>query len=225
MKKKCVVLISGGMDSTTCLAIAVNRGFDCYGITFDYGQRHRAELNAAKRIARHFAIKEHKIISLDLGSIGGSALTDPTLSVPNHQNHKHIPITYVPTRNTTFLSIALGWAEVLNASDIFIGISAVDYSGYPDCRPEYIAAFQQLANLATKQGIEGNPIQINTPIIHLNKAQTIQLGLALGIDYKLTITCYRTNEKGEACGMCDSCILRLKGFNTLGIEDPITYRK
>lgn len=224
MAKKSVVLISGGLDSTTCLAFAKEQGFDCYALSFDYGQLHKAELAAAKKIVAKYQVVEHKIINLSLADFGGSALTDKRLTIPDHSKSEAIPVTYVPARNTVFLAIALGWAEVVEASDIFIGVSAVDYSGYPDCRPEFIAAFQKLANLATKAGVEGNPIQINTPLINLSKAQTIQLGTKLGVDYGLSVTCYRADQWGRACGTCDSCYLRQKGFAEAGIADPTVYK-
>ena len=223
MKKRAVVLVSGGLDSATCLAIATHSEFDCYALTFDYGQRQQTELDAAKRVIHVYNVKQHKIIELNLSQIGGSALTDHTMAVPDYTGDKSIPITYVPARNTIFLSIALSWAEVLEARDVFIGVSAVDYSGYPDCRPEYINAFQRMANLATKASVTGNTTTIHTPLIHLNKAETIQRGLSLGLDYSLTVTCYQANENGEACGRCDSCTLRLKGFAKLGIPDPALY--
>ncbi len=221
MQQRAVILLSGGLDSATCLAIAKHDGYECYALTFDYGQRHRVELTTAKNTAQHFDVKQHKIISLDLRQIGGSALTDATLEVPNYRGTADIPITYVPARNTIFLSVALGWAEVLNASAIFIGASFVDYSGYPDCRPEYFKAFQQLTHLATKAGVEGKPITLHTPLLHLSKAETIKLGLTLGVDYGKTVSCYRVSETGMACGQCDSCTLRLKGFQELKIKDPI----
>lgn len=221
--KKAIVLLSGGLDSTTCLAIAQSHGFDCYALSFDYGQKHAAELNAAQRVAAVFKIQHHFIMPLALGSMGGSALTDDAVTVPDHQNDDKIPITYVPARNTVFLSIALAWAEVIAADAIFIGVSAIDYSHYPDCRPEYIAAFQHVANLATKAGVEEKLIKIEAPLIHLSKAETIQKGHALGVDYALTISCYRANELGLACGSCSSCILRQKGFTEAGIADPTLY--
>lgn len=221
--KKAIILLSGGLDSTTCLAIAKSRGFACYALSFQYGQKHDAELAAAKKIAAAFEVETHYIMPLSLDNMGGSALTDETINVPDHKEDGKIPITYVPARNTIFLAIALGWAEVIAADAIFIGVSAVDYSGYPDCRPEYIAAFQQLAQLATKAGVEGNAIKIETPLIHLSKAQTIQQGHALGVDYALTISCYRANEEGLACGSCASCMLRKKGFLEAGVKDPTGY--
>lgn len=220
--KNAVVLFSGGLDSTTCLAYALDQGFQCYAISFNYGQRHSAELNAAKRITKHYQV-QHIIVDLPISQFGGSALTDEQLSVPNFKDDQQIPITYVPARNTIFLSFALGWAEVLKANDIFIGVSSIDYSGYPDCRPEYIQAFQKLANLATKIGVEENNITLQTPLIHLSKAETIQLGLKLNVDYGLTISCYQATTDGKACGRCDSCQLRIKGFNEAGINDPTAY--
>lgn len=221
-QKKAVILVSGGLDSTTALAIARSEGYECYTISFDYGQRHRVELMAAERTAKAMGAAAHKVINLDLRSIGGSALTDDSIDVPE-QETAGIPVTYVPARNTVFLSIALGWAEVLGAQDIFIGVNAVDYSGYPDCRPEYIAAFETMANLATKAGVEGHRLTIRTPLIHLTKAEIIQKGLALGVDYGLTVSCYQANDKGEACGKCDSCRLRKAGFVQAGVTDPTHY--
>jgi|SRR5690554_2095918 len=221
--KKAVVLVSGGLDSTTTLAIARDEGFECYSISFDYGQRMRAELQAAERAARAHGSIEHKVIKLDLGAIGGSALTDMQIAVPE-QETEGVPITYVPARNTIFLSIALGWAEVLGASDIFIGVNAVDYSGYPDCREVYIDAFEAMANLATCAGAEGQRLKIRTPLIHLSKADIIRAGLALGVDYSLSVSCYQADEQGRACGRCDSCRLRSQGFVALGVEDPTRYR-
>lgn len=222
MSKKAVVLLSGGLDSTTVLAQAKSEGYDLYALSFDYGQRHDAELEAAKRIAAAMDVVEHKVVPINLSSIGGSALTDHSIDVPVEEG-EGIPVTYVPARNTVFLSIALGWAEVLEAQDIFIGVSAVDYSGYPDCRPEYIAAYERLANLATKMGVEGRSIRIRTPLINLTKAATIQLGHQLGVDYRLTVSCYQANDDGEACGQCDSCRLRKKGFDEAGVPDPTRY--
>ncbi len=219
---KAVVLVSGGLDSTTVLAIAKSKGFDCYTLSFDYGQRHRTELTAATRISAQMGAKEHKTITLDLRSIGGSALTDDTIDVPEELG-EGIPVTYVPARNTVFLSIALGWAEVLGANTLFIGVNAVDYSGYPDCRPEYINAFEQVANLATKSGVEGQTLTIQTPLIDLTKAQIIKKGLELGVDYRETISCYQADDNGLACGLCDSCRLRRQGFIDAGIEDPTRY--
>ena len=221
-QKKAVVLISGGLDSTTALAIARSEGYDCYTMSFDYGQRHRVELFAAERTAKAMGAIAHKVINLDLRTIGGSALTDDSIAVPEHET-AGIPITYVPARNTVFLSIALGWAEVLGAEDIFIGVNAVDFSGYPDCRPEYIAAFEKMANLATRVGAQGGHLKIRTPLIDLSKADIIKLGLALGVDYSVTVSCYQANVKGEACGKCDSCRLRKMGFVQAGIADPTHY--
>jgi len=222
--KKAVVLLSGGLDSTTCLAIAKDKGFSCYALSFDYGQKHSAELNAAKNIAKHFNVAQHEIVKLSIGNLGGSALTDDLISVPDYSDEQKIPITYVPARNTTFLSIALGWAEILEAEAIFIGVTAVDYSGYPDCRPEYIAAFQKLANLATKAAVENKFfIQIETPLIQLGKSEIILLGASLGVDYSLTVSCYRATDDGRACGNCDSCTYRKKGFAKAGVQDNTKY--
>lgn len=218
-----MVLLSGGLDSVTTLVIAREAGFDCYAISFDYGQRHRCELVAAANLAEQFGAIEHKIVGLDLRSIGGSALTDQNIDVPDHAT-SGIPVTYVPARNTIFLSIALGWAEVLGAQDIFIGVNAVDYSGYPDCRPEFIAAFEKVATLATKAGSEGSPLTIHTPLIHLSKADIIRRGTALGVDYALTISCYDPDEQGRACGKCDSCRLRAEGFAAAGLDDSTLYK-
>lgn len=221
--KKAVVLLSGGLDSATCLAIAKSEGFDCYALSFIYGQRHSAELAAATRIAEHFAVIEHRMVNLDLGQFGGSALTDQGKEVPQHKDNNTIPVTYVPARNTIFLAIALGYAEVINARDLFIGVSSVDYSGYPDCRPEYIAAFQNLANLATKAGVEGKALKLHTPLLLLSKAETILKGVHLGVNYGLTVSCYQANKAGKACGHCSSCFLRKKGFMDSGITDPTNY--
>jgi len=221
--KKAVVLVSGGLDSTTVLAIARSEGYECYSMSFDYGQRHRSELFAAERTARALGSSDYKVINLDLRSIGGSALTDESISVPEGET-PGIPITYVPARNTIFLSIALGWAEVLGCDDIFIGVNAVDFSGYPDCRPEYIAAYEAMANLATRAGAEGNQLRIQTPLIKMSKAEIIRKGVALGVDYSLTVSCYQANDQGEACGKCDSCRLRKIGFEQAGIADPTRYR-
>jgi 7-cyano-7-deazaguanine synthase len=221
--KKAVVLLSGGLDSTTCLALAQSQGFSCYALSFAYGQKHCIELEAAKEIAQHFQVADHQTVNLSMDNLVRSALTDTSLAVPDYQGDGAIPATYVPARNTTFLAIALGWAEVLTAEAIFIGASAVDYSGYPDCRPEYIEAFQQMANLATKTGVEGNFISIEAPLMHLSKAETITLGHSLGVDYGLTISCYRATAEGLACGRCDSCVLRKKGFADANIADPTRY--
>jgi 7-cyano-7-deazaguanine synthase len=220
---KAVVLLSGGLDSATVLAIAQDEGYHCYALSLDYGQRHRAELAAARRVAESLRAVEHKIIPLDLTSIGGSALTDFAIEVPDHSGDG-IPATYVPARNTIFLSLALGWAEVLGAWDLFIGVNAVDYSGYPDCRPEYIEAFQGLSQLATRAGIEGGSFQVRAPLIELSKAGIIQTGNRLGVDYGLTVSCYTADEAGRACGRCDSCRLRARGFAEAGVEDPTCYR-
>lgn len=222
-QKKAVVLLSGGLDSATVLAIARASGYDCYAISFDYGQRHRFELSAAAKLAERLGASEHKVVCLDLRSIGGSALTDQNIDVPDHAT-EGIPVTYVPARNTIFLSIALGWAEVLQAQDIFIGVNAVDYSGYPDCRPEYIAAFEKVASLATRAGVEGQHFSIHTPLIDLSKADIIHKGTALGVDYSLTVSCYSATDQGQACGQCDSCRLRAEGFVAAGLDDPTLYR-
>lgn len=224
MQKKAIVLLSGGLDSITTLALAQQQGFTCHALSFDYGQRHNAELIAAARIAAEYQVADHKIIKLGLGSIGGSALTDAHIAVPNTAQ-QGIPVTYVPARNTIFLSFALGWAEVLNLHDIFIGVNAVDYSGYPDCRPEFIQAFQQLANLATKAGVEGTHFKIHTPLIQLSKADIIKQGIALGIDYKHTVSCYSADDQGRACRVCDACRLRAAGFIAAGVPDPTRYQK
>lgn len=221
--KSAVILLSGGLDSITVLAMARQQGYACYALSFDYGQRHNAELDAARKIADYYQVVEHKVIRLDLGNIGGSALTDPDIAVPTTPQ-VGIPVTYVPARNTVFLAYALGWAEVLSAHDVFIGVNAIDYSGYPDCRPEYIAAFQTLANLATKAGVEGHPIQIHTPLIDLGKSQIIELGLKLGVDYAMTVSCYAADLQGRACGACDACRLRAAGFRELVVDDPTRYQ-
>ena len=219
---KAVVLVSGGLDSATCLAIAKSRGYRVYAMSFDYGQRHNAELRAAERVCQAYGVEEHKVVKLDMGSIGGSALTDGAISVPEAPT-EGIPVTYVPARNTVFLALALGWAEVLDASDIYIGVNAVDYSGYPDCRPEFIAAFEKVANLATKKGVEQHNIKIHTPLIDLTKAQIVQQGADLGVDYGLTVSCYQADAEGRACGKCDSCRLRREGFESAGLSDPTKY--
>ena len=219
---KAVVLVSGGLDSATCLAIARTEGYECYALSFDYGQRHRAELLAAERVSAAQGAVEHKVIHLDLRDIGGSALTDNSIDVPI-EPVEGIPITYVPARNTVFLALALGWAEVIGAQAIFIGVNAVDYSGYPDCRPEFISAFEKTANLATKAGVEGRPFHIRTPLIDLTKAEIIQKGMALGVNYGQTVSCYAADERGRACGKCDSCRLRAAGFKASGVADPTKY--
>lgn len=222
MQKKAIILLSGGLDSATVLAIAKKQNYQLYALSFDYGQKHNIELESAKLLAKEYQVMEHKIIKLGLGEIGGSALTDESLQVPTTEQ-KGIPITYVPARNTVFLSFALGWAEVLNAQDIFIGVNAVDYSGYPDCRPEFISAFQTLANLATKSGVEGHAIEIHAPLIHLSKGDIIKEGTRLSVDYAQTISCYAAKQSGQACGECDSCRLRHEGFVQAGIPDPTPY--
>ena len=224
---KAVLLLSGGLDSTTLLAHAVREGFDVHAMTFRYGQRHASEIDAARRVAAHFPVRDHVIVDIDLRTFGGSALTSD-IAVPKDREADEmtagIPITYVPARNTIFLSFALAWAEVLAAGDIFIGVNALDYSGYPDCRPEYVAAYQRMANLATRGGVEGtNPIRIRTPLIDLTKAQIIRLGLELGVDYSITQSCYDPDPSGAACGHCDACRLRLKGFDEAGARDPARY--
>lgn len=224
MHKKAIVLLSGGLDSITVLALAKKQGYACYALSFNYGQRHNAELNAAKKIAERYRVVEHKIINLGLDSIGGSALTDDHIAVPDSPQ-EGIPVTYVPARNTIFLSFALGWAEVLKLHDIFIGVNAVDYSGYPDCRPEFIEAFQKLADLATKAGVEGQHFSIHPPLIAMSKAEIIRLGIELGVDYRQTVSCYSADKDGYACGVCDSCRLRRAGFLEAGIEDPTLYQK
>ncbi len=221
-QEKAVVLVSGGLDSATVLAMAKSQGFHCFTLSFDYGQRHRAELVAAQKIAAAYPDVVHKVVTLNLDSIGGSALTDKDIAVPESPT-EGIPVTYVPARNTIFLSIALGWAEVLEASRIFIGVNAVDYSGYPDCRPEFIEAFTQLANVATKVGVEGGVMQICAPLSALSKADIIRAGVALGVDYSATVSCYQADASGRACGRCDSCRLRREGFEAAGVSDPTRY--
>ena len=225
-KKQAVVLLSGGLDSTTAVAIAKYQGFGVRAITFRYGQRHAIELESARQIAAAMDVEEHLEVDIDMRRIGGSALTDE-IEVPKHESasdiSSEIPVTYVPARNTVFLSFALAWAERLDCSDIFVGVNALDYSGYPDCRPEYIKAFEQMANLATKAGVEGRRLHIHAPLLHLTKAQIIQRGTELGVDYSMTSSCYDPTESGEACGRCDSCLLRLKGFRDAGLEDPRAY--
>ncbi|MEJ2362057.1 MAG: 7-cyano-7-deazaguanine synthase QueC [Gammaproteobacteria bacterium] len=221
--KKAVVLVSGGLDSATTLAIARQAGYACHAISFDYGQRHRCELDAASRVVAQAGITSHKRVTLNLNEIGGSALTDTSIAVPEGASDG-IPVTYVPARNTVFLSLALGWAEVLGALDIFIGVNAVDYSGYPDCRPEYIHAFERLANLATRAGVEGHHFAIRAPLIHLSKAQIIQRGISLGVDYSLTVSCYDPSPAGAACGRCDACRLRREGFLQADVPDPTRYQ-
>ena len=221
--KKAVVLLSGGLDSVTALSIAKEQGFECYTLSFNYGQRHSTELNAARMISAQNGAVEHKVIDIDLTAIGGSALTDDKINVPETWE-EGIPVTYVPARNTVFLSIALGWAEVLSADAIFVGVNAVDYSGYPDCRPAFITAFEQLANVATKAGVEGNKLNIHAPLMKMSKSDIIQEGIRLGIDYSLTVSCYQADQDGKACGKCDSCRFRSQGFEQAGISDPTRYQ-
>ena len=221
--RKAVVLLSGGLDSATVLAMAREQGFACHALSFDYGQRHAAELAAARRIAEALGAAEHKVLPLSLDAIGGSALTDAAIAVPE-RGGEGIPVTYVPARNTVFLSIALGWAEVLGARDIFVGVNAVDYSGYPDCRPAFIEAFERLANLATRAGVEGDRFRIHAPLIDMTKAQIVSAGTALGVDYGLTVSCYQADAEGRACGRCDACRFRAQGFAEAGLPDPTRYR-
>lgn len=220
---KAVILLSGGLDSTTVLAIAKSRGYECYALSFDYGQKQKSELNSAIEIAKSYQVKEHRIMKVSLSDIGGSALTDKSINVPDYKKSSDIPVTYVPARNTIFLSLALAWSEVIGSNDIFIGVNSVDYSGYPDCRPEYIEAFEKMANLATKNAVMGKKITIHTPLIYLNKVEIIGEGQKLGVDYSKTITCYRANDLGEACGRCDACELRKIGFKNAGFVDPTKY--
>ncbi len=221
-KNKAVVLVSGGLDSATVLAMAIAEGYECYALAFDYGQRHRAELDASRKISAALACKAHKVVTLDLRAIGGSALTDDSIDVPEEEA-EGIPVTYVPARNTVFLSLALGWAEVLGANSIHIGVNAVDYSGYPDCRPEFIAAFEAVANLATQVAVEGQKMHIHTPLMSLSKGDIIRRGMALGVDYAQTVSCYQAHDNGLACGVCDSCRLRAEGFLAAGVPDPTKY--
>lgn len=226
-KKKAVVLLSGGADSTTALAVATREGYATYALSFRYGQRHKHELECAAKVARYFNVAEHVTFDVNIGAFGGSALT-ADIDVPKNRAiedmERDIPVTYVPARNTVFLSIALSWAEVLGAHDIFIGVNALDYSGYPDCRPEYIEAFEKMANLATKAGVEGRQnLKIHTPLIQLTKAQILRLGQSLGVAYGVTSSCYDPSERGQPCGRCDACLLRLKGFREAGLEDPLVY--
>jgi 7-cyano-7-deazaguanine synthase len=222
-----VLLLSGGLDSTTMLAYAVDHGYDVHAMTFRYGQRHSSEIEAARRVARHYGVRDHVVVDIDLRTFGGSALT-ADIAVPKDRTAdamaSGIPITYVPARNTIFLSFCLAWAEVLGATDIFIGVNALDYSGYPDCRPEYVAAYERMANLATRGGVEGStPLRIQTPLLHLSKREIVELGRSLGVDYSITLSCYDPSPAGEACGRCDACKLRLKGFAEAGLEDPAPY--
>ncbi|MCL2590542.1 MAG: 7-cyano-7-deazaguanine synthase QueC [Betaproteobacteria bacterium] len=220
---RAVILLSGGLDSATCLALAQQQGFECHALSVAYGQRHTAEIAAARRVATALGAYEHRLAQVELGQFGGSALTDPTIAIPENREGGGIPVTYVPARNTVMLSMALAWAEALGACDIFIGVNAVDYSGYPDCRPEFIAAFQAMACLATKAGVEGRPLFIHAPLIKLSKAEIILQGTALGIDYGLTVSCYQADDEGQACGHCDACRLRRAGFMAADIADPTRY--
>lgn len=222
--QRAVVLLSGGLDSATCLAIARDMGLETYALSVAYGQRHAAELTASQRVAAALGAREHRLASVSLGQFGGSALTDATIAVPENVDDGGIPVTYVPARNTVMLSMALAWAEVLGARHIFVGVNAVDYSGYPDCRPAFIEAFQTMANLATKAGVEGHGVTIHAPLIDLTKADIIRRGVALGVDYGLTVSCYQADDAGRACGRCDACRLRRAGFEAAGIADPTPYR-
>jgi len=221
-QKRAVILLSGGLDSATLVAMVRAQGYSCYTLSFDYGQRHRAELHAAERVARELGVVEHKVIGLNLNGIGGSALTDSSINVPEAPS-EGIPLTYVPARNTVFLSLALGWAEVLKARDIFIGVNALDYNGYPDCRPEYVEAFELMANLATKAGVEGQGFRIQAPLQNMSKADIVKAGVGLGVDYALTVSCYQADDSGRACGKCDACRLRAEGFKNAAIADPTRY--
>jgi 7-cyano-7-deazaguanine synthase len=221
---KAVILLSGGLDSTTVLAIAKSQGYDCYALSFDYGQKQRSELESSISIAKKSNVIEHRIMKISLSDIGGSALTDQSIDVPKYSDSDEIPITYVPARNTIFLSFALAWAEVVDCQTIFIGVNALDYSGYPDCRPEFIEAFENMANLATKQSVEGDRIQIKTPLISMTKAEIIKKGLGLGVDYSETTSCYDANTLGEACGECDACVLRKIGFENANVQDSTRYQ-
>lgn len=223
IKKRAVILLSGGLDSCTTLAMARSQGYECFALSFDYGQRHLVELNAAERIAKSLGVSGHKTLKLDLGQIGGSALTDDAIDVPINPTEE-IPVTYVPARNTIFLAMALAWAEVLGSDNIFIGVNAVDYSGYPDCRPEFIQAFEQVAKLATKAGVEGHSFQIHTPLIELTKTEIIKVGIQLGVDYSMTVSCYQADDQGRACGSCDSCQFRAEGFSMAEVKDPTSYK-
>jgi 7-cyano-7-deazaguanine synthase len=221
---RAVVLVSGGLDSATTLAIARSQGFECYALSVEYGQRHGAELDAARRVTAAAGVRDHRVMRVDLAGIGGSALTDSSIAVPESPT-TGIPVTYVPARNTIMLSLALGWAEVLEARDIFVGVNSIDFSGYPDCRPEFIAAFERLAAVATKAAVEGHPCHIRAPLIRLTKAEIIRAGVRLGVDYALTVSCYQADPQGRACGKCDSCRLRRAGFEAAGVPDPTAYQK
>lgn len=223
IQRRAVVLLSGGLDSATTLAIAGHQGFECYALSVDYGQRHRIELGAAARVALALGVSEHRVVPIGIAQFGGSALTDPAIPVPEAPS-EGIPVTYVPARNTLLLALALGWAEILEARDLFIGVNAVDYSGYPDCSPAFVAAFETLANLATKAGVEGRHFRVHAPLIALSKAEIIRQGTALGLDYGLTLSCYQADAEGRACGRCDSCRLRAEGFRAAGLPDPTRYR-
>lgn len=232
-RRRAVVLVSGGLDSATCLAIARAEGYDCYALSFDYGQRHAAELAAARRVAAALGAVEHRVMHIDLAAFGGSALTDTRIAVPEAATRADagtaasastIPVTYVPARNTVFLALALAWAEVRDARDIYIGVNAVDYSGYPDCRPAFVESFERLANVATRAGVEGARIRVRAPLIALSKAEIVRRGQALGVDYSLTVSCYQADEDGRACGRCDACRLRREGFAAAGVPDPTCYR-
>lgn len=223
-RPRAVILLSGGLDSATCLAIAREQGFETYALSVSYGQRHPSELEAATRVAQALGAREHRVAKVDLGQFGGSALTDNSIDVPTENTMPGtVPVTYVPARNTVMLSLALGWAEVLGANDIFVGVNAVDYSGYPDCRPEYIAAFERMGNLATRAGVEGAKMTIHAPLIDLSKAQIAQRGTALGVDYAMTVTCYQADHEGRACGRCEACRLRREGFLAANLADPTRY--
>jgi 7-cyano-7-deazaguanine synthase len=223
-ERRAVVLLSGGLDSATTLAIARSGGFACYALSVAYGQRHDAELAAARRVAAALGAREHRVVEVGLAQFGGSALTDAAIAVPTAGPQPGIPVTYVPARNTVMLSLALAWAEVLGAGDIFVGVNAVDYSGYPDCRPEYLRAFEAMANLATRAAVEGAPVAIHAPLIDLSKAQIVRRGVELGVDYALTVSCYQADADGRACGLCDACRLRRSGFEAAGMADPTRYR-
>ncbi|OIR11539.1 7-cyano-7-deazaguanine synthase [mine drainage metagenome] len=221
--KRAVVLLSGGLDSATVLAMARAQGFECYALSVDYGQRHHAELAAARQVAQALGAREHRVVNINLTGFGGSALTDSSIAVPESAS-SGIPLTYVPARNTIMLSLALAWAEVLKSQDIFFGVNAVDYSGYPDCRPEYVEAFERMANLATKAAVEGKPLTLHAPLLHLSKGEIIREGVRLGVDFGITVSCYQADEQGRACGRCDSCRLRREGFQSAGVPDSTRYR-